>query len=292
MRIFISWSGDLSRSVAEVLRDWLPDVIQALDPWMSSEDIEAGARWSAEIANQLDGNGQGLVVVTQENLGAPWLNFEAGALSKSVLEGQPRPVLVDLKKASVVGPLSQFQLTEIDDQADMHKLLRSLNSKIEAGLATDRLDRAYEKAWPALRERVESARARCESPQEGQSAQRSAEDMLEELLTLVRELSRHRNQQTLSDLEGVIRADPGDATGLQAAAIRRWVRQSMEDDPSDANRRLAWFLKASSPPADPSLSRLLNQLRHDPRDVGAPPPVDPAAGGDAEPEGDETSTGT
>jgi hypothetical protein len=40
MKIFISWSGELSHRVALELRDWLPMVINALEPYVSSKDIE------------------------------------------------------------------------------------------------------------------------------------------------------------------------------------------------------------------------------------------------------------
>jgi len=53
VKIFISWSGSLSRRVAEILRDWLPNVLQAVEPYVSSEDIDKGARWSVDISNEL-----------------------------------------------------------------------------------------------------------------------------------------------------------------------------------------------------------------------------------------------
>ncbi|MCP4614466.1 MAG: hypothetical protein GY845_37785 [Planctomycetes bacterium] len=72
MKIFISWSGTLSHKVACVLRDWLPSVIQAVEPYVSSEDIDKGARWSTDIAGKLEESSFGIIAVTPENLSAPW----------------------------------------------------------------------------------------------------------------------------------------------------------------------------------------------------------------------------
>lgn len=78
MKVFISWSGNISLKVALVFRDWLPSVIQSIEPYVSSEDIDKGARWSTDIAKELENSTFGILCVTKENLEAPWLSFEAG----------------------------------------------------------------------------------------------------------------------------------------------------------------------------------------------------------------------
>ncbi len=40
MKVFISWSGDLSLALAGILRQWLPSVIQAAEPYFTPEDID------------------------------------------------------------------------------------------------------------------------------------------------------------------------------------------------------------------------------------------------------------
>jgi hypothetical protein len=53
MNIFISWSGPRSGAVAEALKKWLPKIVNAFKPWLSSADIDKGTRWSSDIATRL-----------------------------------------------------------------------------------------------------------------------------------------------------------------------------------------------------------------------------------------------
>jgi len=82
-KVFISWSGDLSRKVAESLRQWLPGVLQYVKPYFTPDDIEKGARWGPDITKELDQSQVGVICLTRDNLEKPWILFEAGALSKS-----------------------------------------------------------------------------------------------------------------------------------------------------------------------------------------------------------------
>ena len=66
-------------------------MIQAIKPYISSEDIAEGARWSTEIAKELESSNFGIIFVTKENVHSPWINFEAGALSREIEKSHVTP---------------------------------------------------------------------------------------------------------------------------------------------------------------------------------------------------------
>lgn len=188
MKVFISWSKSASRELALLLHDWLPEVIQTIDPWMSTENIDKGRRWAAELGAQLGELGQGVLCVTPENITEPWLNFEAGALAKSLDDARVRPVLLDLQPVELTGPLAQFQATMARDRGDMLKLAQSLNEGCEKPLDAMRLERAFERTWPELAKRLDKVQAKPVIDRDKSS--RSQEDMISEVLERVRELQR------------------------------------------------------------------------------------------------------
>jgi hypothetical protein len=50
MEIFISWSGNRSKAIAELLKRWIKQVLQGTQPWISTQDIESGSLWFSELA--------------------------------------------------------------------------------------------------------------------------------------------------------------------------------------------------------------------------------------------------
>jgi hypothetical protein len=109
MKVFLSWSGQRSKAVADVLAKWTPHVIQAVEPWISSA-IDKGARWQSETAARLEDVKVGIVCLTPGNLSEPWILFEAGALSKTT-GSSVCTFLLDLTPADIAPPLAQFQHT-------------------------------------------------------------------------------------------------------------------------------------------------------------------------------------
>lgn len=190
MKVFISWSGSTSHKVAVVLRDWLPSVIQSIEPYVSSEDIDKGARWSTDIAGELHASSYGLVCLTSDNVNAPWINFEAGALGKSIDKSRVSPFLFRIKRSEVEGPILQFQST-IFEKPDVLKLLKSINLACgQDALEEIRLEKAFDVWWPDLERQLNSIPA--VQPNEKTPAQEEPASgdlnsrVLEELLELTR----------------------------------------------------------------------------------------------------------
>lgn len=79
---------------------------------MSAENIDKGDRWSIDISKQLEETHFGIICMTPNNLGAPWILFEAGALSKSIEKARVSPLLFGVGPSDFTSsPLLQFQLT-------------------------------------------------------------------------------------------------------------------------------------------------------------------------------------
>jgi hypothetical protein len=190
MKVFLSWSGELSHKVALALRDWLPSVLQFVAPYVSSEDIDKGARWSTDIAKELEASAYGVLCVTKSNLDAPWLTFEAGALSKALEKSRVSPILFGVKRSEIQGPILQFQSTVIEKD-DLFKLVSSINRTggKEEQLDEERLKKVFEVWWPELNSQFELLSKHSDSAAGHKTKPPVAPPdhaILEELLDLVR----------------------------------------------------------------------------------------------------------
>lgn len=189
MRIFISWSGDLSQRVALILREWIPNVIQTVDLYVSSEDIDKGTRWASEISKELEGASLGIICLTRSNLAAPWILFEAGALSKSIERARVVPLLIDISPSDVEGPLIQFQASSIA-QEDIRKMVEDINAGMgDQSIDPKRIEKSFLKWWPDLDCSFQEARSRASGSAPVVSI-RSERELIEETLDLTRQISK------------------------------------------------------------------------------------------------------
>jgi hypothetical protein len=186
MEIFLSWSGRRSKAAAEALRTWLPKVNPAFKPWLSTADIDKGARWASDVSERLEAAKAGIICLTPSNLHADWLLWEAGALSKTIKNTHVCTFLIELEPADVKPPLSQFQATKMVKE-DILALLSTLNSKLEdRAIPSANLPETFALWWPKL----EADLRNLPPDQDAAQPQRSDRDLIEEVLALVRSQSR------------------------------------------------------------------------------------------------------
>lgn len=198
MKVFLSWSGDKSHKIAMTFRDWLPSVIQSIEPYVSSEDIDKGTRWSTDIAKELANSSFGILCVTKDNINAPWLNFEAGALSKTIDKSFVSPFLFDIKRSEINGPILQFQST-IFEKGDIKKLVSSLNKACEnTKLLDNRLETTFDVWYPKLEEELKNIY----EIKDEQSVYDEKSDKESVILEEILELTRI-NQKLIRNPEGV-----------------------------------------------------------------------------------------
>lgn len=184
MEIFISWSGELSKELGEIFRDWIPGVLQFVRPYFTPDDVEKGSRWSTEIAKELQESQIGIIVLTRDNLLNPWIMFEAGALSKQLEKSRICPILFGLENTDLVGPLVQFQATSFTER-DMKKLVKTINNACDNNKLGDNvLDDVFKMWWPKLEEQVVSVMGK--ERDKADTKVRSERDLIEEILSLTR----------------------------------------------------------------------------------------------------------
>lgn len=183
-KVFISWSGELSKKLAEEVRVWLPGVLQFVKPYFTPNDIEKGTRWSTDIASELESSNAGIICLTKDNLNKPWILFEAGALSKNFGKSNVCTILFNLDSSDFSGPLTSFQATKFD-KADFKKLLITVNntggdSKLDSTVLND----VFEMWWPKLETKINDIlKSHVES---SPNTLRSEREILEEVLELTR----------------------------------------------------------------------------------------------------------
>jgi hypothetical protein len=166
VKVFITWSGDQSRIVAEALKVLLKRVIQSCEPFLSTH-IEGGSKWLDEISRQLALSPMGVICVTAENQREPWLNFEAGAISTfarpllrpdEAIEARVCPYLLDVKPTDVDWPLAMFQ-AKVADRQGTKAVIQMVNRHAPIPFTEDaELEDAFSRHWDDFEKQLVEAR--------------------------------------------------------------------------------------------------------------------------------------
>ena len=263
--VFISWSKPRSKQLAEIVHWWLGEALQSITPWYSHEGIEAGSRPLSEIEVSLSSAAFGIICVTPENENEPWLNFEAGAISKAVKGDERRvvPLLLDFSDpAELTTPIKQFQGV-LATQEGFLSLALSVNSSIGDSyrLEATRITAACNRLWPELDVKL---KALPKKPSHVKLPERSQLDLTREAVNILRELDSKVDFIAARQTPTVIHSDsPRQHSSEMSAAKRRYLedellsrnnRESRRIDRDDALLQLADSLSSYLSPENFELS--------------------------------------
>lgn len=222
--VFLSWSGERSKAVAEALRDWLPTVVTMCDPWISTA-MDAGTQWFQEIGERLSSTTVGVLCLTPENWDSQWINFEAGAIGKALAKSRVCPYLFGgLQATDMKGPLPQYN-AKIADENGTLDLVRAINGSLPTAdsVTPTVLDLLFKRGWKDLALRLSAITDIGEDDK--RPRRRKDTEVLHELLDLVRSL----NKRVVSPRAPVAgrRFDPS----LDGARVIEWAASHRARNP-------------------------------------------------------------
>ncbi len=131
---------------------------------------------------------------TRESMFAPWIMFEAGALSKNVGRSKVVPILVDMEPDEIRGPLTQFQCAKFE-ATEMKRVLRMLNSELrDASLTESVLESVFKMWWPDIEGKTNSLISEIGS-NEDHTDDRTEKEILDEILGLTRSIAKRQSEK-------------------------------------------------------------------------------------------------
>ncbi len=146
IKVFISWSGELAKKVGQELSNWLPNILQNVEPYFSPDSLEKGIGWYENISDNLKDAKVGIICISKSNIDSPWLLFEAGALANKLVTSKVCPLLIDIQNSELGNPLALFQCTELAREEDFKKLIMSINKEMgKSGIEPANLDVTFDK---------------------------------------------------------------------------------------------------------------------------------------------------
>lgn len=187
MKVFISWSGELSKNIAEVIKKWLPCIIQSVEVFFSPDDIEKGENWDTKVSTELLECKYGIICLTKENVSAPWIHFESGALAKA-LDSRVATLMINVTPTDIKGPLSRYQATKLDKD-DFFQLIKNINEQLETQLNIEVLKTLFNNLWDKINNDFKNLLEKYQDISPKKKKGIKNDEALDEILLLLRKLN-------------------------------------------------------------------------------------------------------
>lgn len=132
-KIFISWSGEISKKIAIQLKYTLEKEIfegTGLTCFVSTVDISSGTDWWNKIKKELRQCHYAILCITKDNITAPWIYFEAGATTAKEIPTVPLLINCDANILAST-PLKGNQAIIFNEPESFKKMIKNVNDKFD-----------------------------------------------------------------------------------------------------------------------------------------------------------------
>lgn len=151
--IFISWSGDNSRIIANNLKLIIEEFIFAnkVRCFVSDSDIVSGTDWWNKIKDELKSSKLGILCITKENIQASWIYYEAGALVGNDIITIPLLFNCNRDKLNKT-PLNGRQCVDFGNKQRFQKMICDINEQLHIlDISNKALNVLADKAYQQLK---------------------------------------------------------------------------------------------------------------------------------------------
>ena len=155
-KIFISWSGEHGKVIAQVLKQGLEcDIFSGkVKCFVSDTNITCGDDWRNKINKVLKAAQFGIVCVTKDTIISPWIHFEAGALIGNNIKTVP--LLFNCNENALLGtPLLEKQHVQFHDRIKFCQMINDINEELQlTDISKSQLDEITKKVYTKLQEEL------------------------------------------------------------------------------------------------------------------------------------------
>lgn len=153
--VFISWSGEHSKAIASHLKMTLEGIFEneTFSAFMSEKDIESGSEWFNTIKAHLIDSRCAIIVLTKENISAPWILFESGAMAVNYEEKRVIPLLFDvnIEENSPLSHYNHIRLSEDGFEKMIFDIKEFCNfNKMTAKQLSTIIDKSYKEFYDCI----------------------------------------------------------------------------------------------------------------------------------------------
>jgi len=159
-QVFVSWSGNQSRGIASALSSFLRKF--NIPTFFSERDIRYGQKWYDALSKEMQAASICIICITENSIESPWVMFEAGSISNSIIGLRVIPYITGEKMIKHIGslPVGVFQAAESTKSGTRRLLFELCSEYLESNSDENEnlLHQMFESRWPKLRNMINAVR--------------------------------------------------------------------------------------------------------------------------------------